>query len=118
MSRAPISRSAANTGTGGGRAWVGSGSGGGGRGAGRGGGGSSRGGGRANQAAVAVEPPAPDEPAAVPPTAPRRRRGRKGRSIYRGVCVTREGKWRAVIYKERKQVRGVGRRRGDPTKQK
>lgn len=39
------------------------------------------------------------------PTAPRRRRGRKGRSIYRGVCVTREGKWRAVIYKERKQVR-------------
>lgn len=42
-----------------------------------------------------------DEPA---PSAPRRRRGRKGRSIYRGVCVTREGKWRAVIYKERKQV--------------
>ncbi|CAN0120115.1 unnamed protein product, partial [Ascophyllum nodosum] len=38
------------------------------------------------------------------PTAPRRRRGRKGRSIYRGVCVTREGKWRAVIYKERKQL--------------
>ncbi|KAG5184928.1 hypothetical protein JKP88DRAFT_137719, partial [Tribonema minus] len=23
---------------------------------------------------------------------------------YRGVCVTREGKWRAVIYKERKQL--------------
>jgi len=36
------------------------------------------------------------------PTA--RRRGRKGKSIYRGVCVTREGKWRAVIYKERKQL--------------
>lgn len=33
-----------------------------------------------------------------------RRRGRKGKSVYRGVCVTREGKWRAVIYKERKQV--------------
>eukprot|EP00612_Vaucheria_litorea_P004361 CAMPEP_0171462290 /NCGR_PEP_ID=MMETSP0945-20130129/6383_1 /TAXON_ID=109269 /ORGANISM="Vaucheria litorea, Strain CCMP2940" /LENGTH=210 /DNA_ID=CAMNT_0011988779 /DNA_START=282 /DNA_END=914 /DNA_ORIENTATION=+ len=33
-----------------------------------------------------------------------RRRGRKGKSIYRGVCVTREGKWRAVIYKERKQL--------------
>ncbi|CAM9097929.1 unnamed protein product [Chrysoparadoxa australica] len=45
------------------------------------------------------------------PTAPvtkrnpiHRRRGRKGKSIYRGVCVTREGKWRAVIYKERKQL--------------
>lgn len=38
------------------------------------------------------------------PTA-HRRRGRKGKSVYRGVCVTREGKWRAVIYKERKQVR-------------
>ncbi|CAN0515569.1 unnamed protein product, partial [Ectocarpus sp. 12 AP-2014] len=38
------------------------------------------------------------------PVTPRRRRGRKGRSIYRGVCVTREGKWRAVIYKERKQL--------------
>ncbi|CAM9403543.1 unnamed protein product [Choristocarpus tenellus] len=33
-----------------------------------------------------------------------RRRGRKGKSVYRGVCVTREGKWRAVIYKERKQL--------------
>lgn len=37
------------------------------------------------------------------PTA-HRRRGRKGKSVYRGVCVTREGKWRAVIYKERKQA--------------
>ncbi|CAN0344500.1 unnamed protein product, partial [Phaeothamnion confervicola] len=24
--------------------------------------------------------------------------------MYRGVCVTREGKWRAVIYKDRKQL--------------
>ena len=44
------------------------------------------------------------EDALEPPVTPRRRRGRKGRSIYRGVCVTREGKWRAVIYMERKQV--------------
>ena len=36
-----------------------------------------------------------------------RRRGRRGKSVYRGVCVTREGKWRAVIYKERKQVRAA-----------
>lgn len=47
--------------------------------------------------------------AAVKAKAPttHRRRGRKGKSVYRGVCVTREGKWRAVIYKERKQVRGI-----------
>lgn len=44
--------------------------------------------------------------AAVKAKAPttHRRRGRRGKSVYRGVCVTREGKWRAVIYKERKQV--------------
>lgn len=46
--------------------------------------------------------------AAVKAKAPttHRRRGRRGKSVYRGVCVTREGKWRAVIYKERKQVGG------------
>lgn len=50
--------------------------------------------------------------AAVKSKAPttHRRRGRKGKSVYRGVCVTREGKWRAVIYKERKQVRPPRRR--------
>ncbi|CAM9403110.1 unnamed protein product [Ectocarpus sp. 12 AP-2014] len=44
--------------------------------------------------------------AAVKAKAPttHRRRGRRGKSVYRGVCVTREGKWRAVIYKERKQL--------------
>lgn len=44
------------------------------------------------------------------PTA-HRRRGRKGKSVYRGVCVTREGKWRAVIYKERKQASLAGHSR-------
>jgi len=32
------------------------------------------------------------------------RRGPRGKSNYRGVCITREGKWRSVIYKDRKQV--------------
>ncbi|CAN0408881.1 unnamed protein product, partial [Laminaria digitata] len=84
VSRAPISRSAANTGTSGGRKF--------------------------NHAALdggrggGVEAAAARSEMVEAPTAPRRRRGRKGRSIYRGVCVTREGKWRAVIYKERKQL--------------
>ncbi|KAG5191745.1 hypothetical protein JKP88DRAFT_266453 [Tribonema minus] len=34
----------------------------------------------------------------------RPRRGRKGKSIYRGVSHTREGKYRAVLYVERKQI--------------
>lgn len=55
--------------------------------------------------------------AAVKAKAPttHRRRGRKGKSVYRGVCVTREGKWRAVIYKERKQVRGKPQRTALPS---
>ncbi|CAM9628490.1 unnamed protein product, partial [Hapterophycus canaliculatus] len=51
--------------------------------------------GRAVTAAAAVKAKAPTT---------HRRRGRRGKSVYRGVCVTREGKWRAVIYKERKQL--------------
>eukprot|EP00903_Cladosiphon_okamuranus_P005483 g5467.t1 len=51
--------------------------------------------GRALTAAAAVKAKAPTT---------HRRRGRRGKSVYRGVCVTREGKWRAVIYKERKQL--------------
>lgn len=33
----------------------------------------------------------------------RRNRGPKGYSQYRGVCITRTGKWRSVIYVQRKQ---------------
>eukprot|EP00612_Vaucheria_litorea_P000348 CAMPEP_0171452280 /NCGR_PEP_ID=MMETSP0945-20130129/450_1 /TAXON_ID=109269 /ORGANISM="Vaucheria litorea, Strain CCMP2940" /LENGTH=239 /DNA_ID=CAMNT_0011976913 /DNA_START=97 /DNA_END=816 /DNA_ORIENTATION=+ len=42
--------------------------------------------------------------AAAKDTAQRPRRGRKGKSIYRGVSHTREGKFRAVLYVERKQI--------------
>jgi len=33
----------------------------------------------------------------------RKRRGPRGHSQFRGVCITKTGKWRAVIYVERKQ---------------
>ena len=32
------------------------------------------------------------------------RRGPRGQSRFKGVCITRAGKWRAVIYVGRKQV--------------
>lgn len=64
--------------------------------------------------AVGVALPAPRPPQAVlvsaasPPVTPVRvqasgRRGPRGQSRFKGVCITRAGKWRAVIYIGRKQ---------------
>ncbi|CAN0488288.1 unnamed protein product, partial [Hapterophycus canaliculatus] len=64
--------------------------------------------------AVGVTLPAPRPPQAVlvsaasPPVTPVRvqasgRRGPRGQSRFKGVCITRAGKWRAVIYIGRKQ---------------
>ncbi|CAM9237130.1 unnamed protein product [Choristocarpus tenellus] len=65
-----------------------------------------------NSVPVPPRTPSPTPPAVVhpssPPSGPIRiqasgRRGPRGQSRYKGVCITRAGKWRAVIYIGRKQ---------------
>lgn len=68
----------------------------------------------AKPAAVVMPSPAlvsavsPAAVASAPPAGPARvqaagRRGPRGQSRFKGVCITRAGKWRAVIYIGRKQ---------------